>query len=103
MTTKLQTVEAAKPDVAVSPVSQTGACADFVSFCKEQYLKARAAETFVRVLHNKSYEAEIAQIRHAMTPEVDLMFAPIEKALREGVNCREIMAKLVKALEAPKK
>ncbi len=77
----------------------TGACADFVSFCKEQHLKARAAETFIRVLHNKNWEKEVRQIRDAMRPEVDELFHPIEKALQEGAGCREVMAQLVEALK----
>lgn len=81
--------------------STKGACADFVNFCKEQHLKARSAETFIRVLHNKNWEHEVAKIRDAMRPEVDELFAPIEKALREGSNCREVMAKLMKVLNSP--
>jgi hypothetical protein len=71
-----------------------------VKFCKEQHLKARSAETFIRVLHNRNWQAEVAHIREAMRPEVDNLFLPIEKALIEGANCREVMAKLVKALHA---
>jgi hypothetical protein len=81
--------------------SAKGACADFVSFCKEQHLKARSAETFIRVLHNKNWENEVSHIREAMRPEVDRLFAPIEDALREGANCKEVMARLVKALNTP--
>ena len=100
MTTKLP-----EPPVETAPVipvfeSQRGACADFVQFCKEQHLKARSAETFIRVLHNKNWEHEVAQIRDAMRPEVERLFAPIEAALREGGNCRDVMAKLVKALNS---
>lgn len=69
-----------------------------MKFCKEQHLKARAAETFIRVLHNRNWEAEVSHIREAMRPEVDLIFLPIEKALMEGADCRDVMAKLVKAL-----
>jgi hypothetical protein len=78
--------------------SQRGACAEFVKFCKEQHLRARSAETFIRVLHNKTWEQEVTRIRSAMRPEVEQLFAPIEKALRDGANCREVMAKLVEAL-----
>ena len=80
-----------------------GACAEFVDFCKEQHLKARSAETFIRVLHNRNWEAEVAHIREAMRPEVDALFLPIEKALLEGANCREVMAKLLKAIHEDEK
>jgi hypothetical protein len=80
-----------------------GACADFVKFCREQYVRARAAETFIRVLHNRNYDAEVSQIRNSMKSEVDEIFAPVEKALRSGCNCREVMAELVKALEYKEK
>ena len=100
MTTKLpETLVETAPALPVVETTR-GACADFVQFCKEQHLKARSAETFIRVLHNKNWEHEVAQIRDAMRPEVEQLFAPIEQALREGVNCREVMAKLVKALNS---
>ena len=100
MTTKLP--ELPVDSAPALPVVDTtrGACADFVQFCKEQHLKARSAETFIRVLHNKNWEHEVAQIRDAMRPEVEQLFAPIERALREGANCKEVMAKLVKALNS---
>ncbi len=79
-----------------------GACAEFVKFCKEQHLKARSAETFIRVLHNKNWEAEVAHIREAMRPEVDDIFAPIEKALEKGANCRDVMSQLIEALHHEK-
>lgn len=99
------TTTIAEPPVEKTPAklavdSPRGACADFVQFCKEQHLKARSAETFIRVLHNKNWEHEVAQIRDAMRPEVERLFAPIEAALREGGNCRDVMAKLVKALNS---
>jgi hypothetical protein len=99
MANKLQTAPLeAHGGCAVGEPTQ-GACAEFVKFCKEQHLKARSAETFIRVLHNRNWEAEVAHIREAMRPEVDAIFLPIEKALLEGANCREVMAKLVSALQ----
>lgn len=102
MTTKLQASPSVeKPGCVTIPVDlPKGACAEFVKFCKEQHLKARSAETFIRVLHNKNWESEVAQIREAMRPEVDRLFTPIEKALADGANCREVMAKLVEALNS---
>ena len=79
--------------------SPRGACVDFVKFCKEQHLRSRAAHTFLRVLHNKTWDAECEQIREAMRPEVDRIFEPAEKALRDGANCKEVLALLVRALE----
>lgn len=76
-----------------------GACADFVKFCREQYVRARAAETFIRVLNKTNYHAEVEKIRTSMMPEIDEIFAPVEAALRNGCNCRELMAELVKAVE----
>jgi hypothetical protein len=104
MANKLQTAPSESLGGCAVGDSSLGACAEFVKFCKEQHLKARSAETFIRVLHNRNWEAEVAQIREAMRPEVDAVFLPIEKALREGANCREVMAKLVSALHTePKK
>ena len=103
MATKLPTAPAETSGTSCATSPSQGACAEFVKFCKEQHLKARAAETFIRVLHNRNWEAEVSHIREAMRPEVDAVFAPIEKALLEGANCREVMAKLVKALHADEK
>ncbi len=104
MATKLPTSPVERSGgCAVADPTQGGACAEFVKFCKEQHLKARAAETFIRVLHNRNWEAEVTHIREAMRPEVDAVFAPIEQALNDGVNCREVMAKLVQALHAEEK
>lgn len=103
MANKLPTSEAEKPGTCAVAEPTQGACAEFVKFCKEQHLRARSAETFIRVLHNRSWEAEVAHIREAMRPEVDAVFAPIEKALLEGANCREVMAKLIKAIHAYEK
>lgn len=103
MTTKLQTSPVTeKPTVSELPVAQPskGACAEFVKFCKEQHLKARSAETFIRVLHNKTWESEVVQIRDAMRPEVERLFAPVEKALKDGSNCQTVMAKLVEVLNS---
>ena len=98
MANKLQTAPL-ESQSACAVGDSKGACAEFVEFCKEQHLKARSAETFIRVLHNRNWEAEVSHIREAMRPEVEALFAPIEKALLEGANCREVMAKLVKALQ----
>jgi hypothetical protein len=87
-----------EPLLEPSPNNVRPACADFVHFCKEQHLRARSAETFIRVLHNQNWEQEVARIREAMRPEVERVFAPVEEALREGCNCQELMAKLVKAV-----
>jgi len=100
MANKLQTAPSETLGECAISDSSKGACAEFVKFCKEQHLKARSAETFIRVLHNRNWQAEVAHIREAMRPEVDNLFLPIEKALIEGANCREVMAKLVKALHA---
>ena len=104
METKLPTSKVERSGAcAVADPLQGGACAEFVKFCKEQHLHARSAETFIRVLHNRNWEAEVAHIREAMRPEVDQLFAPVEKALHDGANCRDVMAKLVKALQAEEK
>jgi hypothetical protein len=78
---------------------QRGACVEFVEFCKEQHLNSRAAHTFLHVLHNKTWEAECNKIRESMRPEVDQIFAPVEKALKEGANCKEVLAVLVRSLK----
>jgi len=103
MAPKLPTAIVETPGACAVGETSQGACAEFVKFCKEQHLKARSAETFIRVLHNRNWEAEVAQIREAMRPEVDQLFVPIEKALLEGANCREVMAKLVKAIHDERK
>jgi hypothetical protein len=79
--------------------TQRGACVEFVKFCKEQHLNSRAANTFLRVLHNKTWEAECHTIRESMRPEVDRVFEPAEKALKEGANCKEVLAVLVRSLK----
>lgn len=71
---------------------------EFVKFCKEQHLSSRAALTFLRVLHNKTWDAECDKIRESMRPEVDRIFEPTEKALQEGANCKEVLAVLVRSL-----
>jgi hypothetical protein len=81
---------------AVDP--QRGACVEFVKFCKEQHLRAQAAETFIRVLHNHAWKMESERIREAMRPEIDKMFAPIERDIARGANCQELLKKLVKLL-----
>jgi hypothetical protein len=100
MATKLPTAPIESQGACTLSDLGQGACAEFVKFCKEQHLKARSAETFIRVLHNRNWQAEVSHIRDAMRPEVDAIFLPIEKALLEGANCREVMAKVVKALQA---
>jgi len=101
MTTKTLETTVAVLDGQDLPVveSQRGACVEFVKFCKEQHLNSRAAHTFLRVLHNKPWEQECEKIREAMRPEVDLIFGPAERALNEGVNCKEVLATLVQALK----
>jgi hypothetical protein len=76
-----------------------GACIEFVKFCKEQHLEARAARTFLHILRNKSWDHECDKIRDSMRPEVERLFAPVEKAMAEGANCREILAMLVDQLK----
>jgi hypothetical protein len=78
---------------------QRGACVEFVEFCKEQHLNSRAEHTFLRLLHNKAWEAECAKIRQTMSVEVDRLFEPAEKALKSGANCKEVLAVLVKSLK----
>jgi hypothetical protein len=74
---------------------QRGACVEFVKFCKEQHLRAQAAETFIRVLHNHAWQMECERIREAMRPEIDKLFAPIERDIARGANCQELLRKLV--------
>jgi hypothetical protein len=78
---------------------QRGACVEFVEFFKEQHLGSRAAHTFLRMFHNKAWNAECDKIREAMRPEVDRIFAPAEKALQAGANCTEVLQVLVKSLK----
>jgi len=78
---------------------QRGACIEFVEFCKEQHLNSRAEHTFLRLLHNKAWEAECAKIRQSMSLEVDRIFEPAEKALKSGANCKEVLAVLVRSLK----
>ncbi len=101
MTTKTLDQTAAVSEGQNMPVCepQIGACIEFVNFCKEQHLNSRAAHTFLRVLHNKSWEHECEKIRDSMRPEINLMFEPAEKALREGTDCREALLALIHALK----
>ena len=82
------------PANAVAP--QRAACVEFVKFCKEQHLRALAAETFIRMLHNHAWNAECEHIRQSMRPEIDKMFAPIEQDLARGTDCQELIRNLVK-------
>jgi len=101
MTTTTLDPKAAVPDKQKLPVAepQRGACIEFVEFCKEQHLNSRAEHTFLRLLHNKAWEAECDKIRQSMSHEVDQLFEPAEKALKEGANCREVLAVLVRSLK----
>jgi hypothetical protein len=101
MTSKTLKETAAVPEGQKLPIiePQKGACVEFVKFCKEQHLNSRAANTFLRVLHNKTWDAECKQIRESMRPEVDRIFEPAEKALKEGANCKEVLAVLVRSLK----
>lgn len=101
MTTKTHTETAAVPEGQKLHIfePQRGACVEFVKFCKEQHLYSRAAHTFLRVLRNKTWEAECEKIRSSMRPEVDRIFEPAEKALKEGANCNEVLALLVRSLK----
>jgi hypothetical protein len=75
-------------------------CAEFVQFCKEQHLEAGAAQTFLHVLHKKSWEDECHNIREAMRPEVEALFVPIEKALADGKDCQSMLKDLIRKLKA---
>jgi len=101
MTSKTPDNTAAAPEGQKLPVldTQRGACVEFVKFCKEQHLNSRAANTFLRVLRNKTWEAECHTIRDSMRPEVDRIFEPAEKALQEGANCKQVLAVLVRSLK----
>jgi hypothetical protein len=101
MTTKTLETTVAVLDGQDLPVveSQRGACVEFVKFCKEQHLNSRAEHTFLRLLHNKAWEAECAKIRQTMSLEVDRIFEPAEKALQSGANCKEVLAVLVRSLK----
>lgn len=100
MTTKVVPATVAVPGGQSLPILEPkkGACVDFVQFCKEQHLSSRAAHTFLRVLHNKTWDAECDAIRESMRPEVDRIFEPAEKALKQGANCKEVLATLVSSL-----
>ena len=74
-------------------------CAEFVQFCKEQHLEARAAQTFLHVLHKKSWQDECHKIREATRPEVEALFIPIEKALAEGKDCQSTLKDLIRKLK----
>ena len=101
MTSKTIDKTAAVPEGQSLPVldTQRGACVEFVEFCKEQHLNSRAANTFLRVLRNKTWEAECHTIRESMRPEVNQIFEPAERALKEGKNCKEVLAVLVRCLK----
>lgn len=95
MTTK--TLDMPTPKVTAEETRQP-LCVEFVKFCKEQYLSSSAAHTFFHVLHNNRWDKECEQIRENMRPEVEALFAPIEKAISEGKECKEIMQKLIVTL-----
>jgi|GEM_PF-1410912 len=101
MTTKTLEKTATVPEGQSLPVlePQRGACVEFVKFCKEQHLNSRAANTFLRVLHNKTWDTECETIRESMRPEVERIFEPAEKAMNEGANCKEVLAVLVCSLK----
>jgi hypothetical protein len=87
------------------PVAEKGSasmCVEFVQFCKEQHLEARAAQTFLHVLHRHAWETERDQIREGMRAEVDALFAPAEKALAEGKDCKELLQAIIKAVRTYK-
>ena len=83
----------------LSGAPQKMMCAEFVQFCKEQYLQARAAQTFLHVLHKKRWEDECHKIREAMRPEIDALFVPSEKAVAEGKDCQALLKDLVMKLK----
>jgi hypothetical protein len=92
------------PTAAENPKAQSDSpnkamCGEFVQFCKEQHLEARAAQTFLHVLHKKSWDDECHKIREAMRPEVDALFIPVEKALAEGKDCQMMLKELIKKLK----
>jgi hypothetical protein len=93
------------PTATVTPKDISGApqktmCGEFVQFCKEQHLEARAAQTFLHVLHKKSWEDECHTIREAMRPEIDALFVPVEKAVTEGKDCQMMLKDLIKKLKS---
>ncbi|HWR34770.1 MAG TPA: hypothetical protein VN622_02730 [Clostridia bacterium] len=73
-------------------------CVEFVRFCKEQYLSSQAANTFFHVLHNHRWDEECKQIRENMRPDVDALFGPVEQAISEGRECKDVLQKLIVTL-----
>jgi hypothetical protein len=100
MTKTMDLPTATENPKVLSDAPQKSMCAEFVQFCKEQHLEARAAQTFLHVLHKKSWEDECHEIRDAMRPEVNTLFAPVEKALAEGKDCQSMLKDLIKKLKA---
>lgn len=86
------------PKESVAAETRQPLCVEFVKFCKEQYLGSSAAHTFFHVLHNDRWDKECAQIRENMRPEVDALFAPIETAIAENKECKDVMQKLILTL-----
>jgi len=100
MTKTMDLPTATENPKVLSDTPQKPLCAEFVQFCKEQHLEARAAQTFLHVLHKKSWEDECHKIRDAMRPEVDALFTPVEKALAEGRDCQSMLKDLIRKLKA---
>jgi hypothetical protein len=99
MTKTMDLPTAADNPKIISNAPQKTMCAEFVQFCKEQHLEARAAQTFLHVLHKKSWEDECHNIREAMRPEIDAIFVPVEKAIAEGKDCQVMLKDLIKKLK----
>jgi hypothetical protein len=100
MTKTMDLPTATQNPKVVSGTPDKPMCAEFVQFCKEQHLEARAAQTFLHVLHKKTWEDECHNIREAMRPEVEALFVPVEKALAEGKDCQSMLKDLIRKLKA---
>ncbi len=90
--------EKSRTALPVVDAPQRSNCVDFVEFCKEQYLEARSAQVMLHALHNHRWETERERIREAMRPEIDAIFAPVEKGLAEGRDCQVLMKAIMKAV-----
>ena len=99
---KLEIAMSKTIELPVAEEKSESMCVEFVQFCKEQHLEARAAHTFLHVLHRHAWETERDQIREGMRPEVDALFAPAEKALAEGKDCKDSLKAIIKAVRTNK-
>lgn len=103
MNTDIINAHVAAENLPVNAIdAQRGACVEFVKLCKERHLQALAAETFLRMLHNHAWQVECKRIRETMRPEIDKMFAPVEQELASGLDCRQLLNKLMKLMSEHK-